>query len=218
MENTRLIVFDVDGTLLPGTSCERLFFQHLIDRKILKFLNLFHFAFRGMTLLPHGRTYALKANKGYLRGHSLEKMTVIGKEFFQNEVATRISKKGIERLKEHKDKGETIILLSGMPEFLLINFAEYLKVENYRGSKLQIKSGKITGRTVGVFPLSKGKTEIVESIMKEYNIGWGDVTAYADHYGDRYLLGRVGHPVAVNPDYGLRQVAVEKGWAIEVFD
>ncbi len=213
-----MIVFDVDGTLLPGTSCERLFFHHLIDRRVLTFLNLFHFAFRGMTLLPHGRTYALKANKGYLSGHSLERMTAIGKEFFHNEVAGRISKKGIARLNEHRDKGEKVILLSGMPEFLLINFAEYLKIENYRGSVIEINKGKITGKTVGIFPLSKGKVDIVESIIKESNIVWGDVTAYADHYGDRYLLGRVGRPIAVNPDYGLRQVAVEKGWAIEVFD
>ncbi len=213
-----MIIFDVDGTLLPGTSCERLFFQHLIDNRILTFRNLFHFAFRGLTLLPHGRTYALKANKGYLRGHSIEKMIAIGKEFFSTEVAGRISKKGIARLNEHRDKGERITLLSGMPEFLLINFAEYLKVENYKGSVLEVKSDKITGRTIGVFPLSRGKADIVESIIKEHGIGWNDVTAYGDHYGDRYLLDKVGHPVAVNPNYGLRQIAVEKGWAIEVFD
>ena len=213
-----MIVFDVDGTLLPGTSCERLFFHHLIDRRILTFANLMHFALRGMMLLPRGRTYSLKANKGYLRGHSHDRITEVGKEFFYSEVAGRISKKGIARLEEHRAKKDTIVLLSGMPEFLLKNFAEYLKVEHYRGGVLEIISGKITGKTTGIFPLSRGKAEIVESLLGEFGVGWNDVTAYGDHYGDRYLLEKVGHPVAVNPDEYLRLIARERNWTIEIFD
>jgi HAD superfamily hydrolase (TIGR01490 family) len=218
MENPRLTVFDIDGTMLPGTSCERLFFQYLIDQRILSFLNLFHFILRGLFLMPRGRTFALKANKGYLRGMRFDKVAEIGREFFAKQVARRISTVGIERLNEHRGKGERVVLLSGMPEFLLRNFAEFLHVEDYRGSRLEINSGKITGKTIGTFPLSEGKAKIVESLLDEFNVAWGDVTAYGDHYGDRYLLQKVGHPVAVNPDYGLRQLAHEKGWPIETFD
>ncbi len=218
MENTRLIIFDIDGTLLPGTSCERLFFQYLIDKRILTFINLFHFVMRGIFLFRKGRSFALKANKGYLRGHSYERMTKIGREFFNAEVKGRISKKGIERLEEHRGRGETIILLSGMPEFLLKNFADFLQIERYRGSVLQFSSDKISGKTIGIFPLSRGKAEIIESLIREINIGWGDITAYGDHYGDRFLLQRVGHAVAVNPDEFLRQFAKERNWPVEIWD
>jgi len=218
VENTRLAVFDVDGTLLPGTSCERLFFHYLIDNKLLRFRDLFHFGLRGLALLPRGRSYALKANKGYLRGHSYSRMIAIGKEFFAGRVAGRLSGKGIIRLDEHKEKGHRVVLLSGMPEFLLKNFAEHLKIENYRGCGLEIRSDKITGRTAGIFPLSKGKVEIVRSLLKEYNVEWGDVVAYGDHYGDRFLLENVGYPVAVNPDVNLRIVARERNWPVEIFD
>lgn len=213
-----MTIFDIDGTLLPGTSCERLFFNYLIDQRILTFRNLFHFGIKGLMLLPKGRAFALKANKGYLRGMSIEQITKIGKLFFDSVVIERLSKKGIRRLNEHRDNGEIIVLLSGMPEFLLINFAEYLKVENYRGSELQVVSGRITGRTLGEFPLSKGKARIVASIINNLNIPWNEITAYGDHYGDRYLLEKVGRPVAVNPDYGLQEIAREKGWEIETFD
>ena len=213
-----MIVFDIDGTLLPGTSCERLFFQYLLERKILTFRQMFHFAFRGLMLAPYGRSYSLKANKGYMRGLSINMMTGVGKEFFDKIIAGRLSKKGIERLNDHRNKGDMIVLLSGMPEFLLKNIADYLGIEDYRGSVLEVKSGVITGRTTGIFPLSNGKAEIVEELIRKFNVGWSDVTAYGDHYGDRYLLEKVAHPVAVNPDHNLREFARHKGWPIEIFD
>jgi HAD superfamily hydrolase (TIGR01490 family) len=218
MENPRLIVFDIDGTLLPGTSCERLFVRYLIDRKILRLRNLYSFIRRGLVLIPRGRYHVLSANKGYLRGFEADYMTRIGEEFFSERVIERISKKGINRLEEHRAKSKKILLFSGMPEFLLRNFSERLEVEDYAGSEMEISEGEFTGRTIGTFPMAEGKVEILERFLRENEIEWPDVTAYADHYLDRFLLGKVGRPVAVNPVPKLRRLAQKKGWEIEVFD
>jgi len=218
MENTRLVIFDIDGTLLPGTSTERLFFHYLIDNKIMKFRNMLYLMLNGIPRIFKGKNFVLSANKGYLRGFSVDEMTKIGKSFFDTQVTHRISRMGIDRLNEHRDKGEIIFLLSGMPEFLIRNYSEFLKVENYLGSELEVKSGRFTGRTLGTFPISKGKAKVAESIMNRFGVPREKVTAYADFYGDRYMLDKVGHPIVVNPDPNLALVAREKGWPVEIFD
>ncbi len=218
MENPRLIVFDIDGTLLPGTSCERLFFKHLLHEKIIRLRNLISFGIRGIILIPEGRAYALKANKGYLRGFPPEYMAGIGREFFKDQVSKRISAKGISRIEEHRRNGDNIILLSGMPEFLLRNFSEYLNVSEQIGSILEVDTGKFTGRTIGSFPLATGKIEVLRPLLEKHRLNWSDLTAYADHGLDRYLLEKVGHPVAVNPGADLKKIAKSNGWPVEIFD
>ena len=218
MERPGLIVFDIDGTLLPGTSCERLFFRHLLHRKIIGLRKLISFGIRGVALIPRGLAYALKANKGYLRGFSPDYMAGIGREFFKDHVSKRISAKGISRIEEHRRNGDTVMLLSGMPEFLLRNFSEHLAVDEYIGSTLEVKADKFTGRTIGPFPLAEGKIEVLRPLLEKYRLDWSELTAYADHGLDRYLLEKVGHPVAVNPGTDLRRLAQRNGWAIERFD
>ncbi|UCC79074.1 MAG: HAD family phosphatase, partial [Candidatus Zixiibacteriota bacterium] len=118
----------------------------------------------------------------------------------------------------HKNNGDRVVLLSGMPEFLLNNFAEFLKVSEYYGSVMETKDSRFTGKTVGVFPIVRGKVEVVEQIIEKYNLDWQNVTAYADHYHDRFLLQKVGLPVAVNPDEKLKALAEHNNWRIEYFD
>ena len=217
MEKPRLVIFDIDGTLLPGTSCERLFFKYLVKKKFLGFGNFLKFAMRGLTLATKGMAYIISANKGYLSGFEMEFIEKIGAAFFNSEVEKRIPRKAIIAVTEHKMRGHKVILLSGMPEFLLKNFSELLKVPEFYGSVMEIKNGKYTGKTIGVFPIVKGKPEIVEMILKKHNVEWNQVTAYADHFHDRFLLQKVGEPVAVNPDEKLKALAETNNWRIEYF-
>ncbi|HBZ00593.1 MAG TPA: hypothetical protein DEO84_04635, partial [candidate division Zixibacteria bacterium] len=118
-----MIIFDIDGTVLPGTSCERMFVPYLMHRGILSPMSFINFCFRGLMLLPKGLTYPIKANKGYLRGFSTEHISAFAKEFFELEVVPHISKAAIERINDHKRRGERVVVFSGMPDFLLANFA-----------------------------------------------------------------------------------------------
>lgn len=218
MEKPNLVVFDIDGTLLPGTSCERLFFSYLVKNRIIGIGNLINFTLRGLALAPRGKPYIISANKGYLRGLSPEYTEIIGRRFFQENIIKRIPKEGIIAVTEHKMRGHKVVLLSGMPEFLLRNFSRLFKVDEFYGSVMEIKNERFTGRTEGIFPLENGKVEIVEGILEEHGLGWENVTAYADHYHDRFLLQKAGQPVAVNPDDKLKAIAENNGWRIEYFE
>jgi putative phosphoserine phosphatase/1-acylglycerol-3-phosphate O-acyltransferase len=218
VENTGLVVFDVDGTLLPGTSCERLFVKKLLRDRVLSLTHLLSFGVRAVALMRNGHNFALKANKGYLRGFSPDYMKETGKVFFEENVAKRISQKGISRIERHRRDGGRVMLLSGMPEFLLSNFSGYLGVGESVGSVLEVNSGRFTGRTIGTFPLAQGKVEALKPFLEKGDLAWSDVTAYADHILDRFLLEKVGRPVAVNPGDNLKLVAERRRWEQEIFD
>jgi len=48
-------------------------------------------------------------------------------------------------------------------------------------------------------------------------LDWSQITFYGDHWLDRFLMQKVGHPVVVNPPKKLRALADKKGWAIIEF-
>jgi len=235
-----LIVFDVDGTVLPGTSCERLFVRYLVKNRVFGFISFVNFVFRAIALIPRGRYFMIKANKGYLRGHSADSMTEIGRRFFDEVAAARISKTAVERINQHLKASARVILFSGMPDFLLANFARHLGVAELYGSVMEIRDGKFTGRTLGPFPLGQGKVDALEVILDSlenadtarlvptdgrYTLSrsgsrqdWPAITFYADHWTDRFLLSRVRIPVVVNGRRKLLRLAKEKGWRAEVWD
>jgi len=60
--STRAAVFDLDGTLLPGVSAERLFIRYLIRRGSVGARQLLRSAVTASTLPVRGRTAALRRN------------------------------------------------------------------------------------------------------------------------------------------------------------
>jgi HAD superfamily hydrolase (TIGR01490 family) len=216
-QGRNVIIFDIDGTVLPGTSCERLFVPYLIHRGILSPSNFIHFCIRGVALLRRGPIYSLKANKGYLKGFSVERISAIGQEFFTSEIVSRISKAAIERINDHKRRGERVVIFSGMPDFLLANFAEYLGVHEYYGSVMETRGEKFTGRTLGPFPLGKGKVKFIRKILSDTHFDWPDITFYGDHWLDRFLMSYVGKPIVINANGRLRRMARRRGWLMEKF-
>lgn len=230
-----MIVFDIDGTVLPGTSCERLFMRYLIKRKIVRLPQLINFCRQAIALLPQGLPFTTKANKGYLRHFDAARIATIGEEFFISDVISGISLKGVERIKEHQEAGERVMLFSGMPDFLLRNFSEYLHVPEHYGSIMEIRNARFTGRTLGPFPLAAGKVKALEKIIagnyseaalasnatanshNDPNVDWSRITFYGDHWLDRFLMQKVGNPVVVNPKEKLRALAIQNSWPVEEF-
>ncbi len=212
-----MIIFDVDGTILPGTSCERLFIRHLAREGIVGPLQFFNFCWRGIFLIRKGFTYPIKANKGYLRNFRIDYISAIARDFFIHDVEPRISKMAIERINDHKRRGERVVIFSGMPDFLLANFAEHLGVHEYYGSVMETRGEKYTGRTLGPFPLARGKVKVIKKLLSETNLDWSDLTFYGDHWLDRFLLSRVGKPMVVNPGARLKRMAKRRNWHMEKF-
>jgi hypothetical protein len=67
---------------------------------------------------------------------------------------------------------------------------------------------------VGLFIYGEGKARAIEELARREGFEFEHCYAYSDSASDLPMLRLVGHPVAVNPDRELLQVARQEGWDV----
>jgi HAD superfamily hydrolase (TIGR01490 family) len=206
-------VFDLDGTIIDNSS-ERVFLKYLLERGELPFRNL------SQWLLDFIRTRDLrqaKANKVYLKGLDYQHICDLAQICFTERLVDRISPKVFDLIESHRAQGRAIVILSGSLELLVRFFYEHLKADLMVGYALEVVGGAITGRGVGLNPYGENKAKLVQGLAETHNFDLSESYAYGNHHSDAHKLKRVGHPVAVNPDRKLREIAIANDWQIEQF-
>ncbi len=223
--------FDIDRTLLVGTSLESCFLRAAWRRHILGIRALGRNLTEGLRALRHGallippglpwrtrlRYLFLSGNKAYLRGLSLEVCHDLARISLEEEVLPRLSPRGLVRIREHQAAGHRVVLLSGTLDFLAQPLQAYLQADRLVAARPEVERGRLTGRLAEPHPYGARKRELLLQIAREEGIDLAGSFAYADHHTDLPFLEAVGHPVAVNPDRRLYRIARARGWAIERF-
>jgi hydroxymethylpyrimidine pyrophosphatase-like HAD family hydrolase len=75
-------------------------------------------------------------------------------------------------------------------------------------------NGYATGRLLPPVMASATKAKWIREFAERENLSLSDSYAYSDSISDLPMLSIVGHPAAVNPDFRLRQTALQHDWAI----
>ena len=86
------------------------------------------------------------------------------------------------------------------------------------GNRSEVRDGVYTGRPEGRFACREGKAAAIRDLAERENMDLSASYAYSDSESDLPMLRAVGHPVAVNPDRVLEEVARTEGWRIMRFD
>ena len=93
-------VFDVDRTLLPGTTAERLFLRYLWEQRELgvrEALVTAGFTLRHLRPTPSRIVQSIRRHRPYLRGKDLAEMQQLGADCFARDIRPRLAARGIER-------------------------------------------------------------------------------------------------------------------------
>jgi HAD superfamily hydrolase (TIGR01490 family) len=208
--------FDVDKTLLPGTSTEMLLVKALLRGRLPGRFRLFPFLAEALRLLPKGPTLMRKANKAFLAGATPEEVRAWGERLFTETIGPRLEgDPGREWVEAERCRGRAIVLLTGMPELLLPPFVRHFGADIGIATPLDVDAhGRLTGGHEGVHPYGEAKLELARRLCEQH--GWDPrvCSAYGDHATDAFLLEWVGEAVAVDPDDGLRAIALERGWRV----
>ena len=117
----------------------------------------------------------------------------------------------------HHEKGRDTWIVSASPHGLVEPLATSLGMTGAIGTKGEIVDGRYTGRLDGPFVYGAGKVEAIEKIASDRGYDLERCYAYSDSISDLPMLEVVGHPVAVNPDSELEDIARERGWPIVEF-
>lgn len=227
--------FDIDRTLVVGTSLEHSFLRLAWREKVLgpavlarSFLSglqaLGFLPARGTFSIPPGlgfftrlRYAFLSGNKSYLRGLRLEHCRRLAEETFRQEVLSRLSPRGMETLLWHRSEGRRIVLFSGTLDFLGEPLRAYLSADGLLAARPEVRAGVLTGRLTEPHPYGEAKRDLLLALAAEEGLDLAGSYAYADHHTDIPFLACVGHPVAVNPDRRLAREARRRKWPVEVW-
>lgn len=149
------------------------------------------------------------------KGKSVEQFEPLAKEFYVKELKPLLSNRIVRHLKEHQQKGHTVILLSASLRYCLSNVVDDLGIDYLLCSELKVGiDGFFTGELKGELVRGQQKTILANQISSQLQIDLKKSYAYGDHITDLSILQLVGHPVAVEPEPGLRKIAEKNNWKI----
>jgi phosphoserine phosphatase len=130
----------------------------------------------------------------------------------------------MKRVVWHGKQGHTIVLLSGTLEPLAREAGRALEAAlAERGiycelyvcaTRLEEVDGKWAGKILGEAMFGEAKERAARRIAAELKLDLRRCYAYGDSVSDRWLLGAVGLPVAVNPCRKLARLARMRGWTV----
>ncbi|MCA1711937.1 MAG: HAD-IB family hydrolase [Actinobacteria bacterium] len=120
-------------------------------------------------------------------------------------------------LEMHANAGRHRYIVSASPVELIGRLADALGLEGGIGTVSEIVDGCYTGQLAAPFCYGPGKAEGIEKIAAERGYDLQLSYGYSDSSSDLPMLELVGHPVAVNPDRALEEVAHQRGWPIVIF-
>lgn len=208
-----LALFDIDGTLVPG-STERRFWRYLLKRGRQGPRQALAYMWFLLRYFPAYGLQVNKKNKAYLLGLDAADVAALARDFVAREVAPRLYKPALLRLQQHLRRGDTVVLLSGTLEPIARALADTLGVEHVAATVCRERGGRYTAAPPAVHPFGAAKLYRAAEIAAELGIDLRHATAYADSAHDLRLLEAVREPVAVMPDARLQVTAATRDWDV----
>lgn len=132
-------------------------------------------------------------------------------------LVSRVRPESKKLLKMHRDAGRDTWIVSASPQVVVEPLALSLNMTGGLGTKGLVVEGHYTGELDGPFMYGVGKAEAIEKIASERGYDLERCYAYSDSVSDLPMMELVGHPVAVNPDGPLDNIAHERGWPVVIF-
>jgi HAD superfamily hydrolase (TIGR01490 family) len=117
----------------------------------------------------------------------------------------------------HKENNGKVVILSSALIQICSRVSEYLGIDGFICSSLEVKDGYLTGRSVGRMCFGEEKLSRLAEYCSKNTIDLSDSWYYGDSISDLPALESVGNPVCVNPDRKLKKEAQKRGWRILVW-
>ncbi|MCC6302911.1 MAG: HAD-IB family phosphatase [Gammaproteobacteria bacterium] len=209
----RLILVDLDGTLLDPPSSERRFIRHLAGQRVLgarQWLAAGGFFLRWTPRF--GRAVGRK-NKAYLSGLAASEVARAAQAFVAAELLPRLRPVMLERLRRHAAAGDALVLLTGAPGFIAAPVARHIGAR-WCAAEPVLREGRYTARPPRRHPLGAEKLALAGALARAARVDLRQCVAYADSGDDIPLLRAVGRAVAVAPDRRLAREAIRRGWEV----
>lgn len=214
-----LALFDLDNTLIAGDSdfqwAQFLIEKKALDRELHETKNIeFYEQYKDGTLDIHEfLDFQLKP----LARHSRLQLETWRTEFVQKKIVPIIAPGARPLIERHQLDGDLCIIITATNSFVTAPIAQLLGIEHLIATEPEQEKGEFTGKVTGIPSFREGKIDRLEQWLDVHNLTWLSFLRswfYSDSLNDLPLLGKVTHPVAVDPDATLKNHAEQNNWSI----
>ncbi len=221
-----LVTVDFDGTLYQGNS-----FKTMLQMAQKEF-TMKQWAIVGLGLCKAGFAYVFKGKNAFrtqfftafaksFKGKTIEEMDL----FFQKLVdlgKKDVHYKLVEQIREHQNSGDTVIVLSGALHPFLTAFLKEVELDvPVISTQLVFDEHNICTGEIGKIIHGQEKVAKVREWLNEKKNSHNgednvdvDVWAYADSERDLPLFQFATHPIVVNPNDEMKEIATKNKWPI----
>jgi HAD superfamily hydrolase (TIGR01490 family) len=138
--------------------------------------------------------------------------------FMAEVIQPAITPQALALLQQHRDAGDTLVLITATNEFVTRPIAQALGFEHLLAVELQKGAdGWYNGQIQGVPSFREGKVTRLAGWLAERGSSLTHIERsvfYSDSINDLPLLEQVQTPVATNPDSNLLAIARERDWQV----
>ena len=211
--------FDLDKTLLPGSSLfplvREMYRQRLIGMGDIAKAGLDQARYRLSGAEAKGpMERARESSLESVKGRKVQDVVEFGRDVATREIIPRVYPQAVELLSRHKRAGRKVYICSSSPQDFLQVLGDELGIDGVVGTRAEVEDGRYTGRLDGEMAHGPEKARRVTELAAREGIDLARSYAYTDSVNDLPLLELVGNPVAMNPDFRLRQLAQRRGWQV----
>jgi len=139
-------------------------------------------------------------------------------DFFEKELKHSFFEEALDLLRIHKGCGR-VIIVSNAVDIVIKKIANFLEINEFICTKLQLTNGIYTGEIYGNISYGINKFNLIKDYFKEQNLT--DILStsyfYSDHISDLPMFTLVKYPIVVNPSKKLYNIAMEHGWPVLYF-
>jgi HAD superfamily hydrolase (TIGR01490 family) len=211
-----LAIFDLDNTLLAGDS-DYLWGQYLsennyVDAERYQRANQdFYDQYLAGTMdIYEFLTFQFKP----LADNSLETLYHWREDYLVSKIDPIILPSALTLIEQHKQQGDTLLIISATNDFITTPIAEKLGIDNLIATQAEMIDGRYTGKVKGTPSYQEGKVTRLQTWLDEHGFDMAGSYFYSDSHNDLPLLKKADNPIAVDPDPRLRKFAEQANWQI----
>lgn len=214
---TRAALFDMDGTLIAGSTAA-LYTRYRRKQGEIGWASTARVGFWSLQyslgVIEADRVARLALQE--FAGQDERTLWGITERWFQSDILARVRETGRQAVEDHRRAGDLLAIVTASTEYAARPLARVLGIDHVVASQLEVDDeGRLTGRIVQPLCYGVGKVVRAERLLASFGIRLEDAVFYTDSITDLPLLERVGVPVAVCPDRRLSRVATRRRWSVE---
>ncbi len=208
--------FDVDGTLLDGSS-GNMIVKYMVKERLLGWdavwKALKYTALYKLNLLPYEEVYRWSFEGS--ANQTIEELTAMLDRVYETYLLPNFYEEGRRKVREHAERGDRTIIATAVGEYMAEKVRAQFGADDKICARAPVREGRVTAELEMPLPYAEGKLELARRMAEQQGTSLADCWFYSDSASDLPLLAAVGHPVLVNPQWELRRQVKGRNWPVE---